>query len=402
MHAELIAIGAELLLGEISDTNTAHMARALREVGVPVRLFTIVGDDEAQVAEVLAAAAARAPIVITTGGLGPTVDDPTRAAYARAFGLPLEFRDELWAQIQARFARFKRIPTENNKQQALVPVGAIAFENPVGTAPCFAVEHAGGVALALPGVPREMEMMLAHALIPYLQQKFSLTHLIRAKVLRTVGLGESMIDEQIGHLERLTNPVVGLAAHAGQTDIRITATAASPEAAEALIAPVEAEIRATLGEAVYGEGKESVEEVVARLLAARGQTCGIAERGTSGAEYGTDGHLTGRVKRLENQVFRPAPPINTNPTPPVRPAEQLAAHARTATQADWGLGVVVRQDGEHSFLEIALAGAHKIEIRELGFGTHPALAARWAATNALNLLRLTLLKTDKPERKMIA
>ncbi len=248
MHAELIAIGSELLLGEISDTNSTHIARALREIGLEVRWMSAVGDDAQRVAALVWQAAQRSPVVITTGGLGPTVDDPTREAMARAFDRPLEYRPELWAQIEERFQRFRRKPSENNRRQAHVPAGAIAVENPVGTAPAFIVEHAEGVVIALPGVPREMEYLLAYAAIPYLREKFNLSGVIKAKTLRTVGIGESMVDEKVGEFEKLANPAVGLMAHMGQVDVRITATAQSEAEAEALIAPVAAQIRERLGE----------------------------------------------------------------------------------------------------------------------------------------------------------
>ena len=148
LDAEIIAIGTELLLGEISDTNSAHLARALRDMGLDLWWISVVGDNEARIAEAVIRASQRSNVVITTGGLGPTVDDPTRAAIARAFGVPEEFRPELWEQIEARFKRYGRTPTENNRKQAYVPAGAVAFENPVGTAPCFAVEHTGGVVIA--------------------------------------------------------------------------------------------------------------------------------------------------------------------------------------------------------------------------------------------------------------
>lgn len=381
MHAEIIAIGAELLLGEISDTNSTFIARTLREIGVEIRWMSVVGDNAADITASMRQAYARSPIVITTGGLGPTVDDPTRAAIAAAFDRPLEFRPELWAQIEARFARFKRVPTPNNRKQAEVPAGALAFENPVGTAPCFAVEHEGGVAIALPGVPREMEHMLLHAFVPYLQNKFNLRSVIRAKVLRTAGIGESMIDEKIGDLESLINPIVGLAAHPAQTDIRITAKAATLAEAETMIAEVEAEVRRRLGEVIYGEGKETVEAVLAQLLAARAETVAVAE-------VGADGHLAARLRALGSSALCSV----VLPEAETLTATALAESARAHAQATWGLGAVLRTEGDAIHLDLALASATGTDTWALGFGSHPGLAPRWLGTNAFNLLRLRLLK----------
>lgn len=379
MHAELIAIGAELLLGEIVDTNSAHIARALREVGVGVRWISTVGDQAAHITGAVAHALGRAPIVITTGGLGPTVDDPTREAIATACGRALEFRPELWEQIIARFKRFGRYPGDNNRKQAYIPQGAIALENPVGTAPCFAVEHAGGVLVSLPGVPREMEHMLAHVVVPYLRQKFHLTQIIKAKILRTVGIGESVIDEKIGDLELLENPVVGLAAHAGQTDIRITATAANEAEALALIAPLEDRIRRELGDFVYGEGKATLEEVVGHALAERGQTLVVVEAGTGGR---LAARLTAMQNTLALSVFRG--PLAHTPTPEAPlPAEW---------PGDWAVSLNVAPTDEASVMQITLQHGDQVDTRSLGYGGPPAMAATWASTTALNLLRLALIK----------
>lgn len=380
MHAEVIAIGAELLLGEIVDSNSAYVARTLREVGVEVRWISTVGDHAARITELVAHAFRRSPIVITTGGLGPTVDDPTREAIAAACNRALEFQPELWEQIIARFKRFGRYPGENNRKQAYIPHGAIALENPVGTAPCFVVEHTEGVLIALPGVPREMEHMLTQAVLPYLRQKFQLTHIIKAKILRTVGIGESVIDEKIGDLELLENPVVGLAAHAGQTDIRITATATSETEALALIAPLEDRIRRELGDFIYGEGKQTLEEVVGYVLAERGQTLVVAEAGTGGR---LAARLTAMQNTLARSVFRG--PLAHIPT--------LEAPLPAEWPADWAVSLNVIPADEASVLHITLEHTSQHDTRSLSYGGPPALATTWASTAALNLLWLALLKT---------
>ncbi len=377
MNAEIIAIGTELLLGEITDTNSARLARALRGVGLDLWWISAVGDNEARIAQAVAQGAQRSQVVITSGGLGPTVDDPTRAAIARAFGMALEYRPDLWQQIEARFQRFGRAPTENNRKQAYVPAGALALENPVGTAPCFVVEHAGGVVIALPGVPREMDYMLEHAVLPYLQQKFNLDSTIVAKTLRTVGIGESLIDARIAELEELSNPTVGLAAHPGQTDIRIVAKAPTVAEAEAMIAPLEADIRKRLGDFVYGEGQQSVEEVVAKLLAERGQT-------VAAAEAGTRGQLAQRLQALPEAatVVRTAETLDA-PRPAAVMAEQ--ARRRPGQTADWGLAVVVQPADHGLSLEIALAGANGVEAHTLGYGGHPVLLSRALAESLLGM-----------------
>jgi nicotinamide-nucleotide amidase len=383
MNAEIIAIGTELLLGEITDTNSTYIARTLRDIGLDLLRISAIGDNEARIAELVQHAMARSEVIITTGGLGPTVDDPTREAIARACQVPLEFRPELWDQITARFTRFGRAPTDNNRKQAYVPVGARPLENPVGTAPCFIMETGTSVIISLPGVPREMEHMLTNMVVPYLRQKFNLNGIIKAKVLRTVGLGESKIDELIGDLERLNNPTVGLAAHAGQTDVRITAKAGSEAEAAALIASIEADVRARLGDAIYGEGQDTVEAVVARWLAERGQTVAVAEAGSGG-------RLSARLAATPEaaQIFRGG----TIVTAPACPAVELAQNVCAERGADWGLSLCVNLQAGADHIQIALVGAAPAETRALGYAGPPASAAIWASTSALNLLRQTLMR----------
>ena len=195
--AEIITIGTEILLGEIVDTNTRFLARALRELGVNLFRTITIGDNAQRIAEAIQDSMRRADIVITTGGLGPTVDDPTREAVALALGVETEFREELWEQVKAVIARYGRKAGENQKRQAFIPRGAIAIENPVGTAPSFIVEFSvpstalsgatagsavegtgegsgvrSGAIISLPGVPQEMEYLFHHAVIPYLQKNF--------------------------------------------------------------------------------------------------------------------------------------------------------------------------------------------------------------------------------------
>lgn len=385
MNAEIIAIGTELLLGEISDTNSAHIARALRDTGLDLWWISVVGDNEARIAEAVRRAQQRANVVITTGGLGPTVDDPTRAAIALAFGVPLEFRPELWAQIEARFQRYGRAPTENNRKQAYIPAGALGFENPVGTAPCFAVQYPGGVVISLPGVPRELEYMLEKVVLPYLRANFDLSTVIRSRTLRTVGIGESLIDARIGDLEALANPTVGLAAHPGQTDIRLTAKAATTEEAEALLAPLDADIRGRLGSFIYAEGKTEIEEVVARLLAERGQTVAIAECGTGGDVAARLGLAPDAARVVRGAISQPDPAEDVQ-------ALALSARENVGAMADWGLGIILDLNIEHPRLEVALAGPTAVTREIMGFGGHPALAVRWVGTAALNMLRLALLR----------
>ena len=250
--AEILSIGTELLLGEIVDTNAAHLARSLRDVGIDVYRKTTVGDNVARIAAAVRTGLSDADVVIATGGLGPTVDDMTRAGIAAAIGVATAFQPELWVQVQAMLQQRGREPTDNNRRQAYLPAGARAIPNPVGTAPAFVFETDRGGVVALPGVPREMVYLLEHAVIPYLRDRYGPGGSIRVRVLHTAGAGESQIDALIGDLESLANPTVGLAAHVGRVDVRITAKAPSDAGAAELIAPVEVEVRRRLGDWVVG------------------------------------------------------------------------------------------------------------------------------------------------------
>ena len=284
MRAEIVMIGTELLLGEIVDTNANLLAVALRDVGIDLYYKTTVGDNEERIAEVLNLALDRSDAVITSGGIGPTVDDVTRQAIARATGRKLIYSEELERQIAARFRNFGRKMAANNRRQAYLPEGALPLENPVGTAPCFLSEDAGGrgFIICLPGVPRELAHMMEHTVVPLLVERMGGVKVIRVRVLRTCAVGESNIDRGIGDLMTSSNPTVGLAAHAGQTDVRITARADSKADAEALIAGMESELRERLGVAVYGVDKETVAGVVGGLLSKRELKLGLVDTLTGG------------------------------------------------------------------------------------------------------------------------
>jgi len=283
MPAEIIAIGTELLLGEIQDTNTRMIARALRTIGLDLYRSTIVGDNLERISAALRESLGRADAVLTCGGLGPTIDDPTRAAVSAAIDRPLEFHEELWSQIQERFARFGRRPSENNRRQAYLPRGAIALENRVGTAPAFYVQVDSAILISLPGVPAELEVLLAETVLPLLKSKLQLQDVIEARIVRTAGMPESVIDDHIQDLERLTNPTVGILAHPGQIDIRIAAKAPTIELALSAIGPVADAVRLRLGPAVFGTDEDTLETVTLSAVAARGWRLATLERGTDGA-----------------------------------------------------------------------------------------------------------------------
>ncbi len=375
--AEIITIGTEILLGEIVDTNSAYLARQLRDLNVDVFRTTTVGDNTQRIAGVIRETMSRAQIIITTGGLGPTVDDPTREAVARAFDTHTEFRPELWEQIAERMQRFGRAPTENQKRQAYIPSGATAIRNPVGTAPAFMIEKEGRLLISLPGVPREMEHLYENAVIPALRARFNLSGIIKSRVLHTAGVGESVIDEKIGDLETLSNPTVGLAAHYGQVDIRITAKADAVEEADRLIAEVEQHLRERLGAAIFGADQDTLESVVMQQIAAGGHTLSVVETGMGGA--------------LIQALSRPASPaFGGGQAALAGTADALPAAVQTecvARSASLGLGVALTYGESQQTADIFIktpAGNRSIQRT---YGGHPRNAPRWAVSTALDLLR---------------
>lgn len=284
VNAELVSIGTEILLGEITDTNSVFMARALRDIGVNVFYLISVGDNLGRIADVIRTSLSRSDIVITCGGLGPTVDDMTRQAIANATDRDLVFHQFLLDQITERFEKYGVEMTDNNRRQAYLPADAVVVENPVGTAPAFIVEVGNKCVVSLPGVPREMKYLLTERVIPFLRDKYGISEqTILARILKTAGIGESSLDTLIGtDILEAPNPTVGLAAHSGQIDIRITAKANTRAEAETLIAPTEAMIRGRAGEHIFGADEDELETVFAALLRANNQTLAVSETGISG------------------------------------------------------------------------------------------------------------------------
>lgn len=372
--AEIITIGTEILLGEIVDTNTRYIARTLRGMGVDLYRTITIGDNVDRIASAIRHSMERAEIVITTGGLGPTIDDPTRDAVARAIGVETEFREDLWEQIVAIISRYGRKPSENQKRQAYVPQGAIGISNPVGTAPCFIVETERNAVLSLPGVPHEMEHILHESMIPYLQKRFDLSQIIKIRALHCAGLGEGMIDEKIADLEMLSNPTVGLAAHTGVVDIRIAAKAKNESEADAMIAQIENQVRDRLGNVVFGADEDELEDVVLNTVAKRGWTL-------IGIESGLDGLL---ARKIPHTTVLSAPSADS----------LLAAlrAARAESNSDAALGVAVYL--EERAAEMALITPQGEKTHRITYGGPPRSLARWSVNVALDWLRRRAMETD--------
>jgi nicotinamide-nucleotide amidase len=296
-NAEIVAIGSELLLGQIVDTNSAWMAQRLTALGVNLYFTSVVGDNRGRMREVIERALERADIVITSGGLGPTQDDLTREIVAEVTGRKLILDAGLLEQVEEHFRRRGRTMTPNNRRQGYMPEGAIPVKNPNGTAPSFIVEDPRGIVFSLPGVPVELKWLFENEVEPYLRKKFNLAEVIHYRVLKIVGIGESAVDDKIGYLiANSSNPTVGVLALPGQVDVRIAAKAANRDQAMSLIAPVEAEVRGLLGNAIFAADRETMEDVVGRLLRARNKTVAVYEDLTCG-------NLSERLQAASSESF---------------------------------------------------------------------------------------------------
>lgn len=283
MQTEIVMIGTELLLGQIVDTNASFIGQVLAENGINLFQKTTVGDNRERIVRVLDEALERADVVLTSGGLGPTVDDITRECIAEVTGNPLEYRQELYDQIAARFASFRRGMTENNKRQAEAPRGAVAITNPNGTAPGLIAECDRGVIIAMPGVPKELKAMLTDSVLPYIREKFGLSGLLHYRVLKVCGIGESRVDDAIGDIiEASENPKIGLLASPEAVRVRISARTESLEEANALIAETERRVRERLPGMIMGVDDDTLETVLDRIFTERGWGLAFAETQTGG------------------------------------------------------------------------------------------------------------------------
>lgn len=281
---ELIAVGTELLLGQLIDTNTVYIEQSLAQAGIDVRATHAVGDNRERIAAAIRGALGRADGAITTGGLGPTIDDLTKEAVCEALGLDVELYEPALLQMEEFFARLGRPMRPNNRKQAELPRGSLALSNPNGTAPGFIAFAADGKFVAcMPGVPREMKPMLAEQLVPFLRKRFAAESAIYTRVIHTINVGESEIDHRIaGLFAASTNPKIAVLSHDFRIDVKIMAKSNSPAGAEAMIAPLQREIEDRLAGYVFGTDEATPASAIHAILQARGRRIALAESFTGG------------------------------------------------------------------------------------------------------------------------
>jgi len=281
MVAEILAVGTELLMGQIANTNAQYLSRRLADLGIRVLWHSVVGDNPGRLKESLALALSRADVVVTTGGLGPTKDDLTKETIAEAFGLDMVCNEAVLGQIEAFFQKTGRAMVDSNRKQAWLPAGSLLVPNPNGTAPGCVIERDGKTVVMLPGPPKEMNPMFEQTVFPHFERITG--QVLASRMLRVFGIGESMMEARIIDLvDAQTNPTIAPYVGDGDVIIRVTASAATRPEAEALLAPTVAAIGARLGADLYTTDNEAMEAVVGRLLIERGLKVSTAESCTGG------------------------------------------------------------------------------------------------------------------------
>lgn len=281
MKGEIIAVGTELLLGNIVNTNAQYLSQKMADLGIDVFYHVAVGDNMQRLVDTVRTSLNRSDIIITCGGLGPTTDDITKEGVSEALGVKLLPDKASIEKIKEIFKAYERPMTDNNIKQGYIPEGAIVLENNNGTAPGILVEKDGKIAILLPGPPNELYPMFEEKVLPYLKAKVHST--IRSRMLRVVGIGESVAEDMLKEIiSSQTNPTIAPYAKDGEVHLRITAKTDNPKEADRLIVQMEQKVRSILGENIYGYDEESLEEVVLRLLQERKMTLSLAESCTGG------------------------------------------------------------------------------------------------------------------------
>ncbi|MDP8987326.1 MAG: competence/damage-inducible protein A [Actinomycetota bacterium] len=419
MRCEVVAVGTELLLGQVVDTNSAWIGERLARAGVDCHFQTRVGDNIERIVVALQVALGRSDAVVVCGGLGPTPDDVTRQALSVLLGVPLVRDDEVLARIRALFAERGRAMAPSNERQADVPVGATVIEQRRGTAPGLicpvepgglgGAASAGAVVNAVPGVPREMTEMVERAVVPDLQARMGRRSAIVSRVLRVWGEAESALAERLAPrlqaLDQAGNPTMAfLASGVEGLQVRITAKAEGPEAARALLDAEEAELRSLLGERVFGVDDETMESAVAALLRQRGLSLGLAESMTGGliasrltSVPGASAWFRGAVVSYAGEVKFdllgvPAGPVVSEPA-----ARAMAEGTRRVLGADVGLAVTgVAGPGDHEGVPagtvvVGVALADGSEACRLGLPGDRTTVTQLGAISSLDVLRRRLL-----------
>jgi nicotinamide-nucleotide amidase len=414
MHAEIIAIGDEITSGQLLDTNTQWLSQRHEELGLRVLYHTSVGDDLDAMVGVLRQAVGRADVIVTTGGLGPTADDLTRQAIAKAAGRELRLHPDVLESIRQLYARRKREMPERNVVQAMFPAGSRMIPNPNGTAPGVAIDvpRPDGTAshlFALPGVPAEMMEMWYQTVAESIRKLGGGQRVVRHRVIKTFGTGESNVEAMLPDLIRRGRiPEVGINASGASILLRITAEGATEEECDAAIEPTVAVIHQCLGNLVFGEGDEELQDAVTRLLRQQGKTLSVCEWGSGGqvaqwfsevadaAGYFLGGIVVAGDGSLRSALDVPEQLVAQASADSGPLVSEMARRCRVQFGSDLALAVgrypkFDPSRSEPDSVHFALADAGGVQVQSFPFAGHPALLKILNAKRAVNLVRLALL-----------
>jgi nicotinamide-nucleotide amidase len=410
VRCEVLAIGTELLLGQIVDSNSSWIGEKLADAGIDSFEHRQVGDNLDRMVQALRELLDRSDAVIVCGGLGPTPDDMTRQAIAEVMGVELERRDDLVEWVSSLFTSRGRAMPENNLRQCDVPVGAEPIPNSVGTAPGIKAPVGDKIVYAVPGVPYEMQLMMSEHVLPDLLARSGQQGAIVSRSLKTWGTSESGLAEMIAHrVDAQTNPTIAFLARGIEgLVVRITAKASTPEEARALIEPEERALREILGDLVFGVDDETMETVVLDLLRKRGLTLGLAESITGGlvasrlvSVPGTSDVLKGGVVAYMTDAKRSVLGVEAEQVVSAESARQMAAAARRVFDADVGVavtGVAGPEEQEGQPAGTVFFGLAVGDAPAEGVGTQlpgqREMVRQFATISLLNLLRLKLLSME--------
>jgi nicotinamide-nucleotide amidase len=411
MRVEVVAVGTELLLGDVVDTNSAWIGRHLAEAGIDSHYQSRVGDNVERIVEVLRAALQRADAVVVCGGLGPTPDDVTRHALAMVMGVALVRDDAVLARIRELFERRGRPMSPSNELQAEVPGGGSVIEQRRGTAPGLICPVGSQVIYAVPGVPHEMTEMMERAVIPDLQARMGGRAAIVSRILHTWGMAESSLAERLAPrleaLDETENPTIAfLASGMEGVKVRITAKAGTTEEAAAILDAEEVSVRAILGASVFAVDGTPMEAVVGGLLQAGQLTLGVAESMTGGLIAsrctevpGSSGWFRGGIVSYASEVKFDLLGVPEGPVVCEEAAIAMAEGARRVLGAGVGLSVTgvagpEEQDGQPvGSVFVGLALEERSEAVRLRLAGDRTVIRQLAAVSALDLLRRRL--TDR-------
>lgn len=410
MNAELIAVGTEILLGDIVNTDAQVISRGLAELGIGVYYQTVVGDNPERLRAAICQAKKRADIIITTGGLGPTLDDLTKETLAAVFEKKMELDEASLAKIKEFFARLGREMTANNEKQAMLPVGCTVFQNDWGTAPGCAFEAQGVQVVMLPGPPRECEPMFRHCAMPYLAKLCGGT--IVSHNLHIFGMGESEMEAKLFDLmEEGANPTLAPYAKENECLVRVTARAETAQEAEALIAPMLDKVRARLGDVVYSLDVPSLEQVVADGFLAENLTLSVAESCTGGLLSkrltdipGASGFYKGGVCSYSNEIKVKLLGVKEETLASYtavseQTAREMAEGVRRVFDTNYGVGITGLagpggglDDIPEGTVFVAVSSASGTVVRALTSALGRSRVRNGAASNALDMLRREILE----------